>query len=342
MAFDTLFILGRASVPLAVAFTMHQYITLSLATVPLPHEPYASRREALLFALRRGKLLLAVSSFGNAHTRKGDQKSDISVATTDGRRFASGHRRFQCMASKADLLIFTGALESGVEGVFCAPLAPMEIHAQMFEGPMALTDTRGVTLHDAFVPDELVLSDNADLTDYLTSYSEAWFESLIGAAYLGGAHRALDELSRFLRRAETPAGASLSTVDGLIVEVGRLQILLRSSLALAGSFATAISNADAIARSEDQSIEAKMDSTNEMAHRASLIKYACTRNAEEIVASCRRLMGTQAMSPQSPLSAISGQIVFGPLHPKVAGEIERSAGRAALASEEVPGLFEYS
>lgn len=228
------------------------------------------------------------------------------------------------MAGEADLLTVAAPVDGAGLGSFIVPLKDRPdvlIGSPVFSGPMALTDTRSVTFSDYHVGPENVVTLDEEESHDLGVYSTAWFEGLIPAAYLGGAASALDELRRFARGTRLPSGESLCDLDGTIVDAGRLGILLKTSLALAGTFEALLCTL-----AEDQ------DPTNALTE-AALIKYVCTRNAEAIVQGVRRLIGTRAMRPEHPIAELTGQVAFGPLHPWLEAETERAVGAQVLGDE---------
>ena len=317
-SFAALFTLGQASVPLAVGFTMHQYMFAALASVRVADKRLARRLKDLVDDVRKRRLLVAVSSFGagvsTAHVR-------FTIAR-DGDGFVfDGERSFQSMASEADLITVVAPVDGGDLGAFIVPMkgrAGVTVHDAVFGGPMALTDTRAVTFsgYRAVAADVVTL--DAQHAHRLGAYSTAWFEALIGAAYLGGAAAALEEVRLFARSARAPSGEPLHELDGAVVDAGRLGISLRTSLALAMSFV------DALARGSEA------DDFTSVMMAGTLLKYACTRSAEAIVTGARRLLGTRAMRQGSLMAELTGQIVFGPLHPWLEAELERAVGADVL------------
>lgn len=319
-SFDALLALGRASVPLAVGFTMHQYMFSALALVPTTDASLAATLDRIIESLRTQKALLAVSSFGG-NISLPDVRFTIARRGAGSYAF-TGERSFQSMASEADYVTVAAPVDGGELASFIVPMkrAGVTVGAPVFApgAAMALTDTRKVTF-DTYIAteDELVTTDPTQ-AHRLGVYSTAWFEGLIGAAYLGGAFAALEEVRKFARSAKAPDGGALSSLDGVVVEAGRLHILLRTALALARDCANAIDRAS----EQDDFMSAMLA--------AVLVKHVCTRNAEAIAAGARRLLGTRAMRPDSVVADLTGQMVFGPMHPWLDAEIERHFGLELL------------
>ncbi len=354
-SFDALFLLGRASVPLAVGLTMHQYNLAALATLPVPLAPeFEMRRKLLLETIEKRRFLLAISSFGENIKNRTELNRNVVVTETDNGDFVCrGRKNFQSMAGVADLLLFSGALPDGTMGMFYTPLrgrAEIEVGPPLFSGAMALTDTRPLTFHDLVLKRRNVLSLDEWLTDRVSFYATAWFEALVAAAYLGGAARALEEVRSFARSVHPEDDeATLAEVDAYLLDVGRLSIGVRTALATARSFgvcagrycrALADPSLGDVPSPEQQKV---LDAIgNDLMDCGSTIKYAGTRTAQETVNGARALIGTRSMSPKHPIWELTEQIVFGPLHPTIPARFERSMGRDALGEEPYYGWFEHA
>ena len=239
---------------------------------------------------------------------------------------AVGMTRFTSIASVADLMTIAATRDGGA-GFYVVPLESAEISEPVFAGaPMADADTRSVRLN---VPlsDEHVVTEDEQLTQAIMFYSTAWFEVLASAVYLGAASRAIDEARAFARGMIRNDGTTLSAVDGAHVEIGRMVIALKSALSVARSVALTMRFTGNL-----------VDDVNRVGEAAAIAKHTCTRTAEEIVGQARRFVGTRAMQPGSAIAELSGQVVFGQLHPKVAAIFERGMGKETLGSESFEGL----
>lgn len=325
-SFDALLTFGKASVPLAVGFTMHQYMYSALSLIPLSDTTLAERLGRMMEHIRAKKALLAVSSFGG-NVSTPDVRFKIERKDKGNAYLMNGERSFQSMASEADYVTVAAPVDGGALGSFVVPMknrAGVTVGAAVFAGgSMALTDTRKVTFADYRARDDELVTLDPLRAHQLGVYSTAWFEGLIGAAYLGGAAAALEEVRQFVRAAKQPDGSGqpLSSLDGVIVEAGRLGVALRTCLALARGLASSIGGAS----EKDNFMQAMMD--------AVLVKHACTRTAENIVHAARRIVGTRAMKPDSVIAELTGQVVFGPLHPWLDAELERSVGAEVLGEQ---------
>ena len=345
-AFEALFVLGRANVPLAVGLTMHLYNLAGLATLPVPWAPeFERRRKVMVDGVKRYKSLLAISSFGENIRSKEAANRNVTVSLTEtGEYLCNGRKNFQSMATKADLLLFSGYLPDGVMGMFYTPLKGVDAikpGPSLFSGAMSLTDTRPLQFENLLIKRRQMLSVEEDLTDHVSFYSTAWFEALVSAAYLGGASRAIEEVRSFARSVHPFGEEPLSELDGFIVEAGRLSIKLRTSLALSRAFGACVGN-------YCRSLQAKADPeildgmSNDLMDSASALKYTGTRNAQDVVNGARTLIGTRSMASGSPIHQLTEQICFGPLHPTISARYERSMGREMLVEEPYYGWFPWA
>lgn len=342
--YEALFFLGRASIPMSVAFTMHLYNLASLATLPVPNAPdFERRRQILVDTVRKYKSLIAISSFGENIKHKDDPFRNVIVtAQEDGTYLCQGRKGFQSMASEADLLLFSGQIGDH-QGMFYTSIKDrpeLVLGPSLFAGAMAPSDTRPVDFKDLVIKQRNVLSLHNDLTDHVSFYATAWFEALCTAVYLGGASRALEEVRNFGRSVHTEDGELLADLDGFHVECGRLNLRLRSTLAMARSFGVSCDRYCKLVREGGEAH--LLDSVaGDLMDLGSCIKWAGTAAAVDIVAGARSLIGTRAMSVNHPLYALSEQVLFGPMHPTITARLERSMGMAMTGETPYTGLFEW-
>ena len=342
--YESLFFLGRASIPMAVAFTMHLYNLASLATLPVPQAPdFERRRQILVDTVRKYKSLIAISSFGENIKHKDDPFRNVIVtAREDGTFLCAGRKGFQSMASEADILLFSGQVGEH-QGMFYTSIKDrpeLVLGPSLFAGAMAPSDTRPVDFKDLVLKQRNVLSLHNDLTDHVSFYATAWFEALCTAVYLGGASRALEEVRKFGRSVHTEDGELLSDVDGFHVECGRLHLKMRSTLAMARSFGVSAELYCKLVR-EGGSPEQLDGVAGDLMDLGSCIKWAGTAAAVDIVAGARSLIGTRCMSVNHPIYALSEQVLFGPMHPTITARLERSMGQGMLGETPFNGLFEW-
>ena len=343
-SYEAFYRLARTSVPLTVGLTMHQYNLASLATLPVPAVPeFERRRQVLVDTIKRYRSLMAISSFGENIKAKTDPFRNVIITDRgDGSYLCRGRKAFQSIASEADILLFSGSMD-GHMGMMYTNLKKqpaLTVGEPLFAGAMAMADTRPVEFHDLIIKRRNLLSTTDELTDHISFYATAWFEALVTAAYLGGACRALDEVRKFALAVHTENGEPLADLDGFIVDVGRLAIALRSSLALARSFGICADRYCKGVRAAAPPEE--LDHlANDLMDCGSVIKYTCTKTAVDIVSGARGLIGTRGMATTHPLHAINEQTCFGPLHPTIPSRLERSMGADLLIEKPFTGLFEW-
>ncbi len=343
-SYEAFYILGRASIPLTVGLTMHQYNLAALATLPVPLAPdFERRRQVLVDTIQRYRSLMAISSFGENIRSKHEASRNVVVTDRgDGSYLCRGRKGFQSIASEADILLFSGQIGDAM-GMFYTNLKKqpaLSLGPSLFSGAMALSDTRPVEFNDLIIKSRNVLSTSDDLTDHLSFYATAWFEALVTAAYLGGACRALDEVRKFALGVHTSDGEPLAELDGFVVDCGRLAIRLRSALAMARSFGVCADRYCSAVRANAPAVE--LDNlANDLMDCGTLIKYSGTQAAVDIVAGARGLLGTRGMATHHPLHAINEQVCFGPLHPTISAAIERSVGGDMLEERPYLGLFTW-
>jgi alkylation response protein AidB-like acyl-CoA dehydrogenase len=315
--FRSLFILGSASLPLAVGLTMHQYVTCALATMPIRDPELSPATHRLLSEIRDRRELIAIGSVGDNVRPIGVPRDTIAIV--DGR--AKGRTRFTSMASQADRLTFIGSSGEALGFYVVRTRAEgVSIGDRAFTDAMADADTRSIEV-DAPIDGGNVLTRNDDLTRFAMYYGTAWFEGLISAAYLGAAARALDA-ARAFAHSVAAGGAPLADLDGVRVEIGRLGIQLEAALGLR----------DHVARSFARlGTGDPRRAIDDLVSACAVAKHASTRIAEEIVTGARRLIGARSMAPGSIVQEISQQVAFGPLHPKVSAIVERDMGERILS-----------
>lgn len=345
-SYEALYLLGRASVPLTVGLTMHQYNLAALATLPVPLVPdFERRRQALVDTIKKYRSLMAISSFGENIKNKADpMRNVIATPQPDGSFICTGRKGFQSIASEADILLFSGWVGEHMAMFYCnlKNQPALELGPSLFSGPMALSDTRPVEFKNLVVKSRNVLSLHNDLTDHVSFYATAWFEALVTAAYLGGACRALEEVRKFAHSVHTEDGEPLAYLDGFAVDCGRLAVELRACLAMARSFGVCADKYCRLVREQGDPAE-KDGTANDLMDCGSIIKYTATKVAQRIVDGARQLIGTRSMGPNHPISQLTSQVVFGPLHPTITAKIERSLGDAMLDEDEpYTGLFEHA
>lgn len=345
-SYEAMFILARANLPLAVGFAMHQYNLAALATLPVPTEPeFENRRKILVDMVQRYKSILAISSFGTNIRAKGTVGNNVVVEQNErGEFICNGRKNFQSMATKADLLLFSGYLPDGVMGMFYCQIGKNKAVTpgnSLFAGAMKLTDTKPLLFDNLVLKRRQVLSLTEWLTYRISNYATSWFEALVSAAYLGGAARALEELRAFSLSMSHNQEDPIAKLDGFNLEAGRLIARHRACLSLGQHFGSvAAKYCKAVIEDAPQVEEDGLQ--DDFMDVAGSIKYTCTQAAVDIVAGCRGLVGTRSMKVGHPIHALTEQICFGPLHPIIPARLERETGEEYLTEHPYFGLYPWA
>lgn len=306
LTFSTLHHIGMRSVGIGVGLAMHMYFLAALATYPLPPaQELDDRRRFFLANVLSGRWLIA-NSGPDAHG------SPVVAQDRDGAYLIHGAKRFMSLAHVADVMFFTGHLDSGLPCAFVTPLtlSGLRIGAPSFGHRLSDADTHQLRFDDAILPCSALIASGSDLSS-MNLFQRSWFQSLIAAPYLGAASRALD-----LAHSRTSAPGQSDGIGSLSARLGRLMILWRSAMV------------NSLAAAEDLAAVAR-DGTarawNTLEASAAIAKYVGTEAAEHIVAEVRRICGTAAVSSEL-LSRLSTDIVLGVLHPPRAEHIEETLG----------------
>jgi len=317
--------LGSLSPAVALAVENHYYVTSAIATLPAGgNAGLEERRRRLLDLIRKRRYLVA-----NTNSRVQAEKlgSLGTQARREGEGFrVSGSAAYMSLASEGDLVVFITRLDGEGIAFFVAPLkgAPdIEIGPYLFPNAMVDSDTRRVTFQEATLgPESLLIAGRNREVGPVVLFQIAWHQSLIPSLFLGGAARALEEVRGFLRTVRTPEDVPLASLDGMVVDVGRLAIEYRAACCVVHRAQEALG---AMAKGE-LSAEV-LEATFNLANAA---KYVGTRCAEEIVGAARRIIGARSFAANHPLERLSQEIVFGPLGGEVHAGIERRYGQVVL------------
>lgn len=345
-SYEALFILARANLPLAVGFGMHQYNLAALATLPVPSAPeFENRRKILVDSVQRYKSLIAISSFGSNIRGRGTQNPNVVVSENElGQFICNGRKNFQSMATKADILIFSGYLPDETMGMFYCQLAGQKAIVpgeSIFAGAMKLTDTKPLTMTNLVLKRRNMLSVEEWLTYHVSNYATSWFEAIVSAAYLGGASKALEEVRTFARSVSHDQEKMLSELDGFVLDSGRLVANHRAAIALGQSFgAAAAKYCRAVINEDPEEVQDGLQA--DIMDCSSAIKYMTTKVAQDTVNGARALVGSRSMAVTHPIHALTEQICFGPLHPIIPARHERECGEELLGEEPYTGLFDWS
>jgi alkylation response protein AidB-like acyl-CoA dehydrogenase len=326
--FEVLFRLGSISPAVGLAIENHYYVTSSLATFPTRGNPeLKSRRDALVRSVARDHLLVANT---NSRVHSDKVASIGAMARREGKGFrVSGTAAYMSLASQSDLVFFLTQVENEGPAIFVAPLRDnpeIEIGPLLFPSAMVDSDTRRVTFHEPFIPEENVLMvGRSEEMAQLGAFQLAWHQALLAGPYLGAAAGALEEARKFLRSVRAPNDKPLAELDGMIVDVGRMAIRHRSACCTARAAGEAL---ESIARRRP-----KLPEFLDALDLACAAKQVGTKCAEEIVTEVRRMIGGRAFTGAHPVERLSQEVMFGPLSGEVNAAIDRRYGRRVLGED---------
>jgi len=326
-SFKFLHLLGRHNLALSVGLCMNQYIAFSIACLPtVPGSTIHALKTQFLGMVKANRWILAVSSFDDFLRNKNDAGHQVKCVTQpNGAVLCNGVKNFQSNISRADVLLFSGILDSKNTGLFYTPLknvAGITFGDPVFAGAMADADTRSVTFDNLLLCPAQVIPADADAeTQAFHGFTRVVFAAMAMAPYLGGAKRALKEASAFLRSVHTD-GQPLSALDGYVVDMGRANIDYDNCYHLVNRFSWSLGTL------HQDSLHSWLDHER---NGTAALKHHVTRVCEDLVDLSRRVIGTRSMMPSNIISLLSQQILFGALHPEVNAKIEREFGRRALS-----------
>jgi alkylation response protein AidB-like acyl-CoA dehydrogenase len=237
----------------------------------------------------------------------------------------NGVAAYMSLATEGDLIFFFTHVRNEGFAIFVAPLPnnpQIEIGPFLFPSAMVDSDTRRVTFHDAFIPEQDMLK----VDESIGAFQVAWHQALLAAPFLGAAARALEEARKFLLSVRSANETPLAELDGMIVDIGRLAIRYRSACSISYQAGQAL---ESIARN-GPNLPKLMDAYD----LSCAAKQVGTKCAEEIVGEVRRIIGGRAFSGTHPLERLSQEVMFAPLGGELNAVIERRFGRIVLGKDE--------
>ncbi len=317
---EVVYLLGRGSLPLTVAFCQHLYVVTSLGQAPFPSDhPLALKRGRIVADLKKHRLLVTVSTFA-----KGLTGGEAGIELKPGEKgfLASGQALCQSLDGEADLIGLTGRTPEG-HGFFLVSFKHAQIGERVIGGPMEQTDTRCLSLEGAPVGRPLAGDDRQ--TWNLLHYQTAWFQSLVSAAYLGAASRVLDESRALLLRASGPHDGPMAELDAVVMRMGRLVLALTTAWSSLRYLGHRFSSID-------------LTTSTELLDRTSVQKQTTQRACLQIVDGVRDTLGPMAYRPDTLLERLLLQLPYLANHPLLPLEVERDLGFQVLSKKEFVGL----
>jgi alkylation response protein AidB-like acyl-CoA dehydrogenase len=223
---------GARSPSLAIATTMHHFSTAGLVVL----SEQSSGLEWMLMEAVASAGKLVASGFAEGRTGAGVLDTTMTATRTDHGVLISGVKRPCSLARSMDLLTASVRLLDGSPGgrpaIAIIPLPSDGLTVTPFWGSPALAGAESdtVTLHEVFVPGELVVPvtpTDPGILDGLQLAGFVWFELLMTASYLGVASGLVERVLARDRGTSTDrvrlAGdldAAMAAVENLARQVG--------------------------------------------------------------------------------------------------------------------------
>jgi alkylation response protein AidB-like acyl-CoA dehydrogenase len=330
--FEIVHRLGGISPAVGLAVENHYYVTSAIATFPAAADPVLEQHRQRLLSSIVSERLLVANTNSKIHSDKLGELGTAARRHGEGYR-VSGVASYASLASEADLLILMTELEGEGTAIFAIP-SPRQrpaitIGPYLFPSAMVDSDTRRITFHDEILPPEALVALARDkIAGLLPPFEMAWHQSLIPALYLGAAARAIEEVRAFLNATKGRDGEPLSTLDGMVIDTGRLMLEYLNARSVVDAAGRALCGVKELPRDAEFVTQA--------VQMASAAKYAGTRSAEAIVTAARRIVGARAFIGDCIIERLSQEVMFGVLGPEVSAVIERRFGKQVLDSERFP------
>jgi len=334
LCFELLSRLGGVSPATALAIENHFYVSSAIATFPTANDPVMDANRQALVQSTVDRRMLVANTNSKIHGGK------LGEIGTCARRVARGFRingkaAYTSLACQGDILVFITEIEGEGHAIFA--ITPMqgnpgiEIGPFLFPSAMLDSDTRQITFHDLFVPEESLLAnaENKNIS-LLFGFEMAWHQLLIPALYLGAAARALEEARKFLRATRGRDERPLAELDGMVIDMGRLALDYSSSCCVLLQAGDALGEVKCLPQ-DAALLERAVDL-------ASAAKYTGTRCAEAIVTSVRRIIGARSFAGGHHVERLSQEVMFASLGPEVSAVIERRYGKRVLQEQSFLGV----
>ena len=202
--FNVLHEIGKISIPVSVALSMHYYVLASMATYPFSKKSKEYwKREMLLQKIKKEKLLIA--NTGSVRTFKSTAGDRAILAKKEQDQYViNGQAPFMSLSGIADYMVFTAPLKEkdfDHKAIFFIPVSTenIEFEDEVFGEVMQGSFTRSVAFNKVEIStgNVIKLDNDEDERCEILVYQRSWFQGLVPAAYLGASNRILDELKSF-------------------------------------------------------------------------------------------------------------------------------------------------
>ncbi len=318
-SFEVLHALGKISIPVSVALSMHYYVLASMAAYPFSKKSKEYwKREMLLQKIKKEQLIIA--NTGSVRTFKdvlGDK--GILAKREKDNYYINGEAPYMSLSGIADYMVFTAPLpegDSAAKAIFFIPVATdaIEFTDSAFGKSMEGSFTKSVRFNNVKVSDSNVIKlDNSEEERCeILVYQRSWFQGLVPAPYLGASLRVLEELKTFSEQ-KIKNGKKLAEAENFLENIGTLNLHYKMALHLCDNAAQKLAD---FKKDDAQLLEQLFEATV-------LAKYHATHAAEELVSKARHLMGTSFLAPDAITNKIYKEIVFGVLQPMADIDIKK-------------------
>ncbi|EZH73281.1 hypothetical protein ATO12_19970 [Aquimarina atlantica] len=321
--FGVLHKIGKISIPVSVALSMHYYILASLSSFPFSKKSMQYwKREALLKKIEKEQILIA--NTGSVRTFKEVSGNKGIVAQKERNRYIiNGRAPYMSLSGVADYLVFTATLTKGTKAVFFLPANDDKIKFEnaAFGDTMKGSFTKSVIFKNLIVSSTNVIkldNTNEERCELLI-YQRSWFQALVPASYLGAAFCVILHLKAFSQK-KIKNDKKLCESDHFLNSLGELMIKYKTGYMLCEHAGTTIANFE---KGNKASLE-KIFETSVGA------KYFSTHFSEEIINKARYIMGSEFLSSNSLTNKIYKEIVYGVLQPMTDIDIKEHFGKSLL------------
>jgi alkylation response protein AidB-like acyl-CoA dehydrogenase len=232
----------------------------------------------------------------------------------------NGHKTFASMSPVLDYFIVPATPDGRDEiARFLIPRSDgVQIRETWDSVGMRSTGSHDLILHDVFVPDSALISQNPiTLPDPTQLRLNAWFTLTVSAVYLGVA-AAAHETALDFARTRTPSGLGrpIATLESIQRRIGEAEVTLQSARAVL--YHTA------------EEWDRRPDERGTMGAALAIAKLTVTNAAIKVVDDAMRVVGGVSMTHQTPLERYYRDVRAGLFHPPFDDGVLPLLGRVAL------------